>query len=143
MISQFQGNYSFNTTSATMYGSRTDLLKGLKMIIDKVELLRDSDVVFNMHLWSSCVIGKVINMGNNWGNHIQKILNEVFGAELHQNHTFKRSLDNPFCIETDVKMNPTQREVITLFTTKVGQRVTPEQWLDAAYKVYNSNMGIK
>lgn len=133
----------FTPSVSTMYCSRADLLNGLKNIIDEVEKLRGTDTSFVMNVWSCCVIGKVINNGQPWGHDIERILKEVFNAELCKTGLFSRVRDNPFCPLTDVIMNSTQYDVIMLFTHQIGNWLSPEQWLENAYSIYNSNMGIK
>lgn len=134
----------------SVYGTRVDLLNGLKTMIEKVESSKFNS--FLMNDYPKCVIGKLIANGEYWHKHQAEYLKEIFNIDvycsgaLYENAALFHGDEIKSPLKCQVAWNEDQMDVIALFTSWVSPfssgSITKDKWLEKAKKVYNSKMGL-
>lgn len=101
------------------------LIKGLSRFIKEVEKLH-GNTIFYMENYNSCVIGKTLGWDYYYSGSIErKALKKYFNISRTENNKY-------FCKAAEKYFKPEHWEVIRLFTSNIGKRITKSKWLKLA-----------
>lgn len=101
------------------------LIKGLQRFISEVEKLQDS-TEFYMNNYYSCVIGKTLGWpGFYMSQREREALRVYFDIRRQVSEKY-------FASDKKDWFKPEHWEVIRLFTSDVGEKITKQQWLELA-----------
>lgn len=95
------------------------LIAGLEWFIKKVEAM-DPETEFAMEYFNRCVIGKSLGVHFSWDE--RTVLRNKFDIRRTTHEAY-------FCEEGSKFFKPHHWEVIRLFTTSVGEKLTAQEWL--------------